>query len=249
MTRAFDALGFDPAPGDLGDVEASVEQYRRASDRLGLARDAMTALVHQIDAWDGEGCDAFARRVADLPDYLDGVARSMSRAAAALADWHGELSELRRRAWELELQARDTKDDDVLVAAERLKQQHDEAAQQLAGLLDKSRDLADDSAVLSRCLDAASDARATVGVAACDDVGVATHHDVERIVGDVLAHNAHAIANASDAVARLPHADLGEYWTPRALDAAVALENAIVIGIEQGAEQGIEDAESIKERR
>lgn len=217
MTRGFDALGFDPAPGGLGQVEASAERYRRASERLGLARDAMAALV-QPAPWDGDASEACARRVADLREYLDSAARSMSQAAAALTDWHGELSEFQRRAWELELQARDA-DVEVVAAAERLKRQHDEAAHRVAELLDTARDL-DDPALLSRCLDAAGDAFAE---------GMAARNDVERIVSDVMASNARVIDHASDVLARLPYAGHTQ-WTPRDLG-AVALENAIAAGL------------------
>ncbi len=219
MTRGFDALGFDPAPGDLGDVEASAERYRRAADRLGLARDAMAALV-QPATWDGDASEACARRVADLREYLDSAARSMSQAAAALTDWHAELSEFQRRAWELKLQARDA-DVNAVTAAERLKRQHDEAAHRVAGLLDKARGL-DDPALLSRCLHAAGDAFAE---------GMAARNDVERIVNDVLASNAHVIDHASDVLAQLPYtAHLSRYWTPRDLG-AVTLENAVAAGL------------------
>lgn len=239
MTRAFDALGFDPAPGELGRVDASAEQYQRVSAQLGFARDAITSIVNQTGIWESEASEAFARRVGDLPEYLDTATRSMSQAAAALADWHTELSELRRRAWELELRAREARDeaeaarnnpafglanqtftdpdelraanealanakqrldtaiadlDTVLESAERLKRQHDEAADRIAGLLDKARDLApDEPGLFSRCLDAAGDALTTIGTEFAE-----AHFNAARTVGDVIEDNANAIANASD---------------------------------------------------
>ncbi|WP_051399594.1 putative T7SS-secreted protein [Haloechinothrix halophila] len=239
MTRAFDALGFDPAPGELGRVDASAEQYQRASAQLGLARDAIISIVNQTGIWEGEASEAFARRVGDLPEYLDTATHSMSRAAAALADWHTELSELRRRAWELELRAREARDeaeaarnnpafrlanqtftdpdelraanealanatqrldtaiadlDTVIESAERLNRQHDEAADRIAGLLDKARDLApDEPGLFSRCLDAAGDALTTIGTEFAE-----AHINAARTVGDVIEDNANAIANASD---------------------------------------------------
>ncbi|MPY77190.1 MAG: hypothetical protein GEV04_01595 [Actinophytocola sp.] len=239
MTRTFDALGFDPAPGEFGRVDARAERYQRVSDQLRFARDAITSIVNQTGIWEGEASEAFARRVGDLPEYFDAATRSMSRAAAALTDWHAELGELRRRAWELELRARTARDaaeaarnnpafglvgqmftdqealraantaltearqrldaaiadlDAVLASAERLKQQHDEVAHRIAGLLDKARDLApDEPGLLSRCLEAAADALTTAGVAFAE-----AHIDAARIVGDVIEDNANVIANVSD---------------------------------------------------
>lgn len=321
MTRAFDALGFDPAPGELGRVDASAEQYQRVGDRLGFVRDAITSIIDQTGSWEGEASEAFARRVGDLPEYLDTATRSMSRAAAALADWHTELSESRRRAWELELRAREARDeaeaarnnpafglanqtftdpdelraanealanakqrlntatadlDTVLESAERLKRQHDEAADRIARLLDKARDLApDEPGLLSSCLDAAGDALTTIGT----DLAEA-HLNAARTVGDVIEDNANAIANASDVLADVStvlsaagdvlnvagdeaatiYDNLTQYWVPRDLrhgvehavdpgPIAVALENAVADGIgDDNATQAERDRERAEER-
>lgn len=254
MTRGFDALGFDPAPGELGRVDASAERYERVSDRLAFARDAISSIVDQAGIWEGEAGEAFVRRVDDLPEYLDAAMRSMSRAAVALADWHAELSELRRRAWELELQAREARDaelDVVFAAAERLRRQHDESARRVAGLLEKARDLAPDDLGLSGgCLEAAGDTFGTVGMEFAEARG-----DAERVVADVIDDSANVIANASDvlrdvgglAVAMRPGSGVGSLAIQEEI--AVALENAIADGIdEDSATRAERDRERVEER-
>lgn len=141
MTTTFDALGFDPAPGELSRIEAIAQRYRRAGDQLRYARDAMAG--PQI--WRGEASEAFARRVDTLREDLDTAAWSMSQAAAALIDWHADLGELQRLARELELTARAARDNDasdeldaIRDAARRLAQQHDDAAHRIARLLGRA---------------------------------------------------------------------------------------------------------------
>jgi len=131
----FDALRFDPAPGDLGQIEASAQQYRRVGDQLRYARDAMSV----PGTWRGAASEAFARQADELRERLDAAAWSMSQAAAALTEWHDELADLQRQARKLELEARDTDDlDAIRDAARRLAQQHDDAAHRVAGLLGRA---------------------------------------------------------------------------------------------------------------
>lgn len=137
----FDALGFDPAPGELSRIESIAQRYRRAGDQLRYARDAMAG----PHTWRGRASEAFARHVDELREDLGTAAWSMSQAAAALTDWHADLSELQRRARELELAARAARDhgaadelDAIRDAARRLAQQHDDAAHRIAGLLGRA---------------------------------------------------------------------------------------------------------------
>ncbi len=72
----FDALGFDPAPGEVGrQVSQSLEQ------------------------------DNFRDTVAELPDYLDKAYRSLGDAATALDGWRTDLDSMQRTAADLERQA------------------------------------------------------------------------------------------------------------------------------------------------
>lgn len=102
----FEALGFNPAPGELGRVDDSAEQYRRVSEQLRSARDAIESIVNQTGVWEGEASEAFVRRVGDLPEYLGMATDSTSRAAQALSSWRDSLGDMQRNARELELDAR-----------------------------------------------------------------------------------------------------------------------------------------------
>ncbi|WP_410637328.1 putative T7SS-secreted protein [Amycolatopsis sp. lyj-346] len=103
--RDFPALGFDPAPGDLDGVTDLAGKYRAVGDDLTEADDSLRRIVRKQGVWQGEASEAFARRVGPLPGYLDGAAKSMSRAADALEAWAHTLGDLQKRAAELEARA------------------------------------------------------------------------------------------------------------------------------------------------
>ncbi|TCP53118.1 hypothetical protein EV191_105181 [Tamaricihabitans halophyticus] len=102
----YPALGFDPAPGDLGQVSTVATKYGTVSRSLTSADESLRDILNQRGIWQGEASEAFARKVDDLPRYLENAARSMSQAASALSQWQQDLSELQRRARELEQQAK-----------------------------------------------------------------------------------------------------------------------------------------------
>lgn len=149
----FQALGFDPAPGDLGRVDTSAEQYGSVSKQLGFAMNAIESIIKQQGVWEGEASEAFARRVGDLPEYLGKATDSMSKAASALDQWSSGLGDMKRHARELEMRAREARqeaeqarnnpafglanqtftDPESLRAAQRML---DEAARQLTGAID-----------------------------------------------------------------------------------------------------------------
>lgn len=108
---SFDALGFDPAPGDLGRVDTSAEQYGSVSKKLQFALNSIEAIIKQEGIWEGEASEAFARRVGDLPEYLGKATESMSKAASALDQWSSGLSDMKRHARELEIEARKARAD------------------------------------------------------------------------------------------------------------------------------------------
>ncbi|MPY77373.1 MAG: hypothetical protein GEV04_02550 [Actinophytocola sp.] len=246
MTAAgqFSALGFDPAPGDLSRVNASAEQYHQVARKLSSALDAINAIVNQTGIWEGEASEAFARRVDDLPKYLDSASQSTSRASTALADWSESLGVMQRNAIDLEQQARKARQDvesaqsdpsfglagqtfndpaqleaanqalaraeqnlaqanetlrRIIEDAERLRAQHDEVAQQIAGLIDKARELApDEPGLLGKGLEALGDA---LDEAVDDllDLGKA----VAQGITDFIEDNANLIAAFSDVIGDL----------------------------------------------
>lgn len=106
VRTSFEALGFDPAPGDLDQVEELAGRYRRVSARLGEALDALNSIAEQTGVWQGAAADAFAERIDELPEYLDKAAESTAAAGQALAEWAAALTGLQRQAYDLELRAR-----------------------------------------------------------------------------------------------------------------------------------------------
>lgn len=240
----FTALGFDPAPGDLARVDASAEQYREVASKLGSALDAINAIVNQTGIWEGEASEAFARRVDDLPKYLDSASHSTSKAATALADWSESLTVMQRNAADLEDRARTAKENveaarndpafglagqmftdpeqleaanqalaraernlahanetlrHIIDDAERLRAQHGEVAQQIAGLIDKARELApDEPGLLGKGLEALGDALDE----AVDDL-LDISKAVTQEITDFIQDNANLIAAFSDVVGDL----------------------------------------------
>lgn len=103
----FSALGFDPAPGELGNIEGLREQYDGVSRMLGIAHDALNRIGSDSGIWEGRAADGFRGTVGELPGYLDVAHRSLGKAAAALQGWHTDLGSMQRTAADLERQARE----------------------------------------------------------------------------------------------------------------------------------------------
>ncbi len=101
----FDALGFDPAPGEIGNIEALSTNYTQVSQSLEQAHQALTRIGSSSGIWQGQAADNFRDTVGELPGYLDKAYRSLGDAATALQGWHTDLGSLRRTAAELERQA------------------------------------------------------------------------------------------------------------------------------------------------
>ncbi len=69
-------------PGAPGALFTYAEQYRDAAS--GCARDANElARLHQVDGWEGESADAFARRVTTMIKACDDLAEKLNAAAGA----------------------------------------------------------------------------------------------------------------------------------------------------------------------
>lgn len=105
-TTEFTALGFNPAPGELGVVGDLAQKYDSVGKSLTDANEALTKIVNQEGIWTGSGSEAFARRVGDLPEYLTPAGQSMTLASQALGGWQTDLARMQERAHELEMQAR-----------------------------------------------------------------------------------------------------------------------------------------------
>ena len=104
----FEALGFDPAPGQLGNVETLGQRFTAVSQALGDAHQALTRIGQTDGIWQGAAAQAFQNTVGELPDYLDKAHRSLGEASRALQLWHTDLASMQHQAASLEAEARES---------------------------------------------------------------------------------------------------------------------------------------------
>lgn len=116
----FSALGFDPAPGQLGAVEGLAQKYRGVSESLNEAYEALTRIGKSGGIWQGEAAQAFQGTVGELPKYLDMAFRSLGDAASALEGWQEDLASMQQAARDLEQQAKE-----ALAKAQQARQNPD----------------------------------------------------------------------------------------------------------------------------
>ena len=114
--REFPALGFDPAPGDVGAVSAAAGGAGAAGRTFGDASASVSRL--NSSGWAGEAAEAFRGQLKDLPRDLDLAARSFQTAARALSDYGGGLQARQRRAGELEFRAEELRRRQAAAVAE-----------------------------------------------------------------------------------------------------------------------------------
>lgn len=109
MAGDFPALGFDPAPGELGAIERLQERLGRVSTALSETRTTLDGVTRSSGLWEGEAAEAFQGTVGELPPYLDTAVSSMTSAANALRGWHADLAVMQRTARQLEAEAAEAK--------------------------------------------------------------------------------------------------------------------------------------------
>ncbi len=154
-SRAFPALGFDPAPGDpaaLTDAATSLDAVSRVAADTGASAARLDS-----SGWTGDAGDGFRRRLAPLPADLDRVARAHRAAAAALSGYGAELVGRQRRAATLEARAAEVRAAElraaelrvaaadgpfaqVLGEARRLRAEHEAAAAATAAVVRTATD-------------------------------------------------------------------------------------------------------------
>ncbi|HEV2782103.1 MAG TPA: hypothetical protein VGX25_22150 [Actinophytocola sp.] len=122
MGRSFPALGFDPAEGDKGSVQAVLLSIATALETINatLPRLEEAATITDDADWGGSAAEEFSDHGDDLPMALGSGAESMSAAAEGLSTWAGQLAANQARADELERKAKELK--------ERIKQAEAELA-------------------------------------------------------------------------------------------------------------------------
>lgn len=108
--RSFDALGFDPAPGDVARTGDAAATVRAVVDTLSEVEGILAG--ERDGRWEGKSAKAFRDSVADeLTPRVQRALSSFSEAADALQRWVGQLESFQRRAQRLEERARKARDD------------------------------------------------------------------------------------------------------------------------------------------
>lgn len=145
---AFAALGFDPAPGDPGEVlRLSRETSRVASEMHELDRELRR--LSAGPAWQGAAGECFRRAATELPRHLRRAEESFAQAARALSGWGALLEELQAEARAAERSAAD--------ALHRLRVAREQAAAVPTGGADPTAWVAAERAAARAVRDAETD--------------------------------------------------------------------------------------------
>lgn len=106
----YDALGFDPAPGDPGRGQEMAQRLREATNALGQMESALSGTGDT--QWDGQAAAAFYGLVDDeLKPRVSEAHQSFSAASRALDKWLVDLEDFQTRARALEVEAQNARDD------------------------------------------------------------------------------------------------------------------------------------------
>ncbi|WP_235095787.1 putative T7SS-secreted protein [Streptomyces sp. A1-5] len=104
-TRDFPALGFNPAPGDLGSVDAVTGKLDAAKRPMDSAHAVLSLIGKGDGQWQGEAASAFAENVGDLPKYVSDSRDAMRDAVTQLRSWHTALSSYQSKGRQYESEA------------------------------------------------------------------------------------------------------------------------------------------------
>ncbi|AZS72819.1 hypothetical protein DDE74_19280 [Streptomyces lydicus] len=104
-TQHFPALGFNPAPGDLGSVDAVTGKLDSAKRSLDSAHAVLSRLGKGGGEWEGDAAKAFAGKVGDLPKYVNDSRDAMRDAVTQLRSWHTALSSYQAKGRQYESEA------------------------------------------------------------------------------------------------------------------------------------------------
>lgn len=103
--RAYQALGFDPAPGATDRVGALAADLESVATELGSARQTLMSVGRSSGIWQGDAAEAFRDKLGELPDYLDKANRSLGDAARTLDHWSADLTSMQTTAARYESEA------------------------------------------------------------------------------------------------------------------------------------------------
>jgi hypothetical protein len=108
-TRFFPGIGFDPAPGDVAQLEALALTLRRTAQRLGEANRLLSSAGHAYGSWTGPAAEEFAQRIGSLPERVGHATVSYGDVARAVAHFAGCMAGLQREARLVEQDAFDAR--------------------------------------------------------------------------------------------------------------------------------------------
>ncbi|MBA2809409.1 hypothetical protein E0500_018895 [Streptomyces sp. KM273126] len=104
----YPALGFDPAPGNPGNVDSLSARTKKAADALDNAQNSIKRLTGNV-TWAGDAASAFSKKVGELPRYLKDSHEAMRTASSELSKWREALTDYQSTARTYETQAKEAK--------------------------------------------------------------------------------------------------------------------------------------------
>jgi hypothetical protein len=108
-TRLFPGIGFDPAPGDVTQLEALALTLHRTARRLAEADRLLSSAGRAYGSWTGPAAEEFAQRIGPLPERVRRATVSYGDVARAVAHFAGCVAGLQREARLVEQDALDAR--------------------------------------------------------------------------------------------------------------------------------------------
>ncbi|WCH92612.1 hypothetical protein POD33_11015 [Streptomyces moderatus] len=99
-------LGWNPVPGEPGEVERLRTQLVNSASALRTAYRKIDKLLGESSFWEGDAAAGFREALdGDLPKYMKDAHRSLTQAAGHLGTWHGGLTGRRELAHRYDVEA------------------------------------------------------------------------------------------------------------------------------------------------
>ncbi|AZS72276.1 hypothetical protein DDE74_16090 [Streptomyces lydicus] len=95
-------IGFNPAKGDLDQIQALASDVKSVGDELDELDHMLKSIGKNDGAWEGEAAEKFTKKLGELPKFLRQGSESMHDCAKALRGWHTHLQGLQKKAVPLE---------------------------------------------------------------------------------------------------------------------------------------------------
>ncbi|MFH8569357.1 hypothetical protein [Streptomyces sp. NPDC017993] len=103
-------LGWNPVPGELGEIQALASKIKKSADALDDAHQRIKRLLGESDQWQGDAAKAFREALdGDLPTYLMNANHSLRKALKQLDNWHDDLNGYQETAQKYDDAAREKK--------------------------------------------------------------------------------------------------------------------------------------------